>query len=196
MLNEIQVGRINGLLHKLLDMKEGAPAPTLATDIFPTIALEVDRPEWKFLGGERLCQAQWNDAAAAGNYSSIGLRVPAGAGVLVVIKAIYVIYGATADFYMGLRPNTTVDGARGGRCRDSRLAVATSAAQIVDRTQATALAYQTFHGVALANTLVKLDTPWVLTPGYELMIWPSAQNTAQTACFDFTERNLEPSETR
>ena len=52
--NEIQVGRFNAVLHKLLDMKEGAPAPQLSGDVIPTLVLENDRPEWIFLGAERL----------------------------------------------------------------------------------------------------------------------------------------------
>jgi len=54
MVNEIQVGRFNGILHKLLAMKEGAPAPTLAPEILAAIVLEADRPEYAFLGGTQL----------------------------------------------------------------------------------------------------------------------------------------------
>jgi len=195
MQNEIQVGRFNGILSKLLGIT-GAPAPVSATDIFPMLALEVDRPEWHFLGGERLCQMRWQDAAVAANFSSVGLRNPEGSGVLIVVESITMWFAANAQAYIGVRANTTIDASYPGRSRDTRNAAANAVGLLVERTQATAPAYQTSHVVALASTLVRDDTPWILTPGYELMTWPAAQNVAQTTTFNWRERHLEPSETR
>ena len=89
--NEIQVGRYNAILHKLLDMKEGAPAPQLGGDIVPAIVLESDRPEWSFLGGMRNCIGGiWRAGGGATLYSKQALVNPVGSNVLAVIDMVSV----------------------------------------------------------------------------------------------------------
>jgi len=196
MQNEIQVGRYSALLHKLLDMKEGAPSPTLATDIFPVMVLETDRPEWKFLAGERLCFMRWYDNATAGEYSVIGIRNPAGSGVLLVTESILVAPNAAGDWSMGIRGNTTVDATNPGRTRDTRTAAQTTTGQIIELTQVGVPAYPMYQGSILANDPWLFEVPVVLTPGWELVIWPGAQNVSMECSFAWRERPLESSETR
>ena len=195
MQNEIQVARYSGLLHKLLDMKEGAPSPTLATDIFPMLALESDRPEWAFLAGERLCFMQWHDAAVVAEYSSLGLRNPVASGVLVVVESMNVMI-ATGGYALGMRGNSTVDAANPGRTRDSRTAAQATAAQMVERTQGTVPAYPMWTGAVISNTNGFSEFPVILTPGWELMIWNATVNSNITVAFTWRERALGSSETR
>ena len=122
MQNEIQGGRLNSILHKLLNMAEGSPSPTLATDVFPMLALEVDRPEWHFLGGERLGWARWYLGGTAAQYSHVGLRNPAGSGVLLVVDRIVVSVAAGNPVQLGLRTVAAVDVVSSGLSRDTRFA--------------------------------------------------------------------------
>jgi hypothetical protein len=196
MLNEIQVGRINGILHKLLDMKEGAPAPTLATDVFPMLALEVDRPEWKFLAGERLCWMRWTDAAVAGQYSHVGLRNPAGSGVLIITDDIRCFVGSSASVALGIRPNTTVDSANAGYCRDSRQATQSAVGQATTLTAVAAGMYPMFGSIMATWVTERFPTPVILHPGFELLLQCTTVNISLTAAFSWRERALNPSETR
>lgn len=190
-INEVQVGRYNAILHKLLDMSEGAPSPSLATDIFPMIALEVDRPEWAFLGGERLCSMTWFDGATASNYSALGLRNPAGSGVLVVLEAVNT-EELSVGLYFGLRSNSTIDASFPGRCRDSRMAAQNSVAEVVQVTQVAQPAYP----YGWAKQFDVKDQPWIISPGYELMIWPAGLDVGIRLGLSWRERPLLPSETR
>jgi hypothetical protein len=83
--NEIQRGGLNAILHKTLAMEEGAPAPQLSGDIVPVINLENDRPEYRYLAGERLCQGGIYVSGVAAATSKVGLFNPKGSGVLGVV---------------------------------------------------------------------------------------------------------------
>jgi hypothetical protein len=195
MQNEIQTGRWNAILHKLLSMKEGAPSPTLATDVFPTVVLESERPEWSYLAGERLCFGRWSDAAVAGNYSAVGLRNPVGSGVLVVCEAIDIFVGATSQWYIGMRSNSTVDAANPGFCRDSRLATQKAVGEVTERTQVAVPVYPMYKAIVLVSTTAHYREPIILSPGWEILCHALA-NTEIQGNFSWRERALEPSETR
>lgn len=88
--NEIQSGRLNSILHKLLGITEGAPAPSLAPDMFSMICLENDRPEWKFLAGEKLCCSSYLlGAGGAGTFGTHVLWNPTDSGIIAVTKHIH-----------------------------------------------------------------------------------------------------------
>ena len=202
MINEIQVGRLNGLLHKLLDMKEGAPSPTLASDVFPNIVLESDRPEWKFLAGERLGAGYRYDAAVAGQYSHAGLYNPAGSNVLVIVEQMQLIPTVNGSAYIRLEANYGRRDAV-GYCtiRDPRgwggPTAPQTTAQPFDYTNAVAsVGYPLGLWYIAANTLFTYNQPIVLPPGYEVYGVMSAVNQGITAMFSFRERKMERSETR
>ena len=199
MQNEIQVGRFSALLHKLLDMKEGAPSPTLATDIFPVLALQSDAPEWKYLAGERLGSGRWTDGATAGEYSHIGLRNPVGSKTLVVIEQTVITSLVSVGYSFGIRVNAAVDAANAMRCRDSRWVDSggpSTVAQMVEVTQAGAGIYPQFELRILADTSAIVPVSWVLSAGYELLVHPNSGNQPCTIAFVWSERYLEQSETR
>ncbi|GAI95657.1 unnamed protein product, partial [marine sediment metagenome] len=177
-------------------MKEGAPSPTLATDIFPTITVEPPAPEWAFLAGERLGWMRWYDTAAEGEYSHVGLRNPAGSGVLIVVKEIAVGFGATCNFHIGMRGNSAVDTQNPGYSRDSRLALQGMVGEVVTVTQVAAGIYPMWQGIVLNNVQYVFSQPIVLHPCWEVLVHPSIQNTSVTGSFVWTERPIEQSETR
>jgi len=107
LFNEILVGRYNGILHKLLNMKEGAPAPTLSSDIGASICLEDDRPEWQFLGGEWRGNGLVTRAADAGNFSFMGLFNGQNTGVLGIVEEIWINNATAAAAAYTIRTGVT-----------------------------------------------------------------------------------------
>jgi hypothetical protein len=201
MLNEIQIGRLNGLLHKLLDMKEGAPAPTLATDVFPMLVLESDRPEWLFLSGQRMCGALRQTAATVGQYSHAGLWNPAGSGVLAVVREI-TIWPVAVDLYFALEKGSAKKDTAGvGVILDTRGWPDSTHYQSTVYPYSYTNAVATGFSFAFIRTLasgvpMQLTHPIVLGPGTNLLVRPSAANTAINVNFKWMERPLAPSETR
>jgi hypothetical protein len=197
MLNEIQVGRYNGVLHKLLDMKEGAPAPTLATDIFPTIQLEGNRPEWDFLAGIRRCMRYSIDAAVAGQYSHIGLYNPAGSDALVILDRVVFDGAANTTFTGRLATGITWDTLVSGTMIDSRWASGATTAKVGIYTNATPLDGSGHYFRVLANYSLVLDNLGIiLHPGYSWYTRGGSVNLGANCTFFWRERHLSPSETR
>lgn len=199
LLNELQVGRYNGILHKLLDMKEGAPSPQLAGDIQPVLVLEADRPEWKYLGGEYLCLGYGRVSAT--NIPHAHLQNDQGAGVLVVLEKFVVSCSAAGEIFGGHR-----DGLVGGGSqafaeytfRDSRLSRAadvTAATVVTYDNAASQLTVPNVYARVLANTPYTFDIPVVLQPGDGFLVrGPTGATFGVT--FVWRERYLEPSELR
>jgi hypothetical protein len=209
LFNEILAGRFNGILTKSLGMKDSAPAPSLSTDIQAMIALEVDRPEWHFLGGTRpFGMNQVLAAGGVGNRSEIQCFNPAGSGMLVVVTRVKITAAAAGFTSAGVRISPTQLGTlvnNRSPFLDSRLLVTTSAAMQA----ATQLRTKNNAGITadatatwLMNVAIQGDsqTPddWfqVLAPGSGVIAEPGADNVGITACFLGYERALEPSEIR
>lgn len=202
--NEIQTGRLNAILHKLLGITEGAPAPSLAPDLFSMLCLENDRPEWKFLAGERLCCGSGTVAAGgAGLYSTFVLWNPPGSGVLGVLERIG-NWDANAQA-MILRANyTDPSGAGYGTAghyrglRDLRHgATATSKPTLLIYSVATVspLGLNVLQSFYLGTAgLFEIDV--VIPPGYGLTVHSQNANQQLRVNFLWRERVLEPSERR
>jgi len=102
LFNEIQVGRFSAMLQKICSIKGAAPAPQLAGEIMPTLPLEVDRPEWKYLANERLAWGAGTQAAVVGEKGHVQLYLPADAGdMLLVVERIHVAIGAGGTVFVG-----------------------------------------------------------------------------------------------
>lgn len=201
-INEIQVGRYNGLLHKLLDMKEGAPAPSLAPEIVPALILESDRPEWAFLKGERLCMGRAQDVATAGQYSSVGLQHVGTRGLLVVLEDIYIINGGAgvAGYYLrGDEGLTTADSTGGAYARDSGHGwvafVGAARPSLYTNAVAPGEAQLFYHTVA-PNSVLHLQIPFVLRNASAIWVTSDSVNVGVHCNFLWRERILEASELR
>lgn len=200
MQNEIQVGRFNAILSKLLGIT-GPPAPTSATDVFPTLTLESDRPEWHFLAGSRIAAATTVDAAVAGQYSHAGIVNPAGSGTLVIVRLITAYPTGTCELVFGISAATTPDAYTSSVKLDTR-SWGTSHAPTTKSwiyTNAGAISADQFASVAGAASANYALTPplgIVLSPGYQTFIRPSVVNIGIRAGWLFYERPLEASETR
>lgn len=195
-MNEIQVGRWNSVLHKLLAMKEGAPSPLLAPEVFPVVVLESERPEWAFLGGEKLCVGQISRAADVGNFSFVYFVNPIDSGTLAVITAVLsndpdnthlfssgtgvvaTAFGAQLDSRSGVFP-TTIASTSGFA---SGVAVARPGTPLTFLWMLRGVAYTMF--------------PIILSPGAFLNIAGNVVNRSLNITFHWRERILEPSESR
>lgn len=198
-INEIQSGRFNAILAKLLNIKTGAPSPSLATDVFPVIVLEANDPSWAYLGGERLLGGYAEQGAGgAGLTSHVQLENPAGSGVICVVEwwamqnpnavAYNIVAGLGNTQSLGSVVTTEYS-------RDSRL-TQKGAANIRVFTNATPLVNPTFTQVIAAYESVMMPVKMVVSPGGALTLYNVTQNVGVGAWFSWRERFLEPSETR
>lgn len=205
-MNDIQVARFNSILHKLLGIREGAPAPVLAPEIIPTVALEVDRPEWSFLGGEHLAVGDYSVAASAAEYSYASILNPTGSNALCVVESFriqaltpdpngtFLYWGgavALADLqsqsvWRDTRGMSTAGGNEGLVCQ-----IRTT--QDANANLGTTLIGGYFNDQQMFEALAR---PFVLAPGGCLMARPSAVNLGITIVVNWRERALEPTEVR
>jgi hypothetical protein len=88
MFNEILEGGFNQVITQRLGMKGGAAAPAVAPEVFPTMALEVDRPEWGWLKGEAIIGHFTFVAAAVGVRSALQLYVPGDRDIICTVQNI------------------------------------------------------------------------------------------------------------
>lgn len=199
--NEIQTGRLNAILHKLLDMKEGAPAPTLAPDIFSMMALEVDRPEWKFLGGERECISFYSLAAGgAGTYGSMCVVNPADSGIIAVTGWVWNVTGATRTLNIRVGNATLVGYSYSGAYRglvDTRFGILGTDKPT---TRLYYLATASPHGATISRCKLadaqKEKLEFVLGPDTALCVDDTVANEGLALSFTWRERAMNPSETR
>jgi len=207
--NEIQIGRLNSVLHKLLDMKEGAPAPSLSSDITAMLALEVDRPEWKFLGGEKLCVAPFLPTAVANNMGQGSLFNPVGSNVLCIIEDWVLTVQSTNTFTAEVRVDTSEIGGtlRSGQLMDGRWGTPNTVFPTCRvRDNATGVLV---GGFLLANwrgsgSLATVSAtrppalPFILLPGlaYTVGYVQGVANANVFGYFRWRERAFEPSELR
>ncbi len=198
--NEIQVGRYNAILHKLLDMKEGAPAPQLSADVVPALVLEQERPEWAFLSGEKLMSGYTSQAASAGNVCNVQLWNPGGSGVLCVVEQI--IYGNRwlNDYWLSWSTVAlTTNSVAASRDTRNGIGAITGASQCRYQFAAAPLGTGAIHkiqGTDAPGAPIYVKAGWVISPGYGLIASGGVQNTALSVCFHYRERVIEPSELR
>lgn len=197
-MNEIQVARYNAVLHKLLAMKEGAPAPLLAPEIFAMIALEVDRPEWAFLGNERLSQGAYAAAGAAAKYTMVGLWNPAGSDTLMIVDQITVLPASAAILYtnMSTRAEVLTSWSQASALRDSRLHGLGSAGSLFYHQLAVVPGEQLDYWKVPSSASTTRSVEYVLSPGYALFVYNTTANVGLSAALRWRERGMEPSESR
>lgn len=200
--NEIQIGRYNAILHKLLGISEGAPAPSLAPDIFASIILESDRPEFHFLAGQRLAIGARSEAAGgAGTYSGVALINPSGSNLVVVLTRVWNSVGTSRR--VNIRLGSDYSGfTTAGSLRalvDTRFGVAatTKPAGLIGGQASASPAGPNVGGQYTFNNVgMQFDVPIVLAPGTFVHFSDATANEAMYLNFAWRERVMEPSESR
>ena len=194
--NEMDDGsHLNLILTRRLGV-QGAAAPNVASELFPCIVLENDRPEWGFIKREKHCQQTMTGAAVAGELTSVGIaNMPGGTGVLAVCNRIYLSNTQTTPFDMNVGFNVlqslgAVTSQPKGHPVDSRWGSEDPSLTGFIRDQVAGLATgMTVQRIVVpANATVELNGAWVLAPGSFLFV--EARGAAQEvmASFQWTER--------
>lgn len=198
--NDIGVGRYNRLAQRLLQVKAAPPMPTLAGELSASLVLECDRPEWKFLGGERLLQCSQSIAAAAGLPSTARLRNPRISGVLAIVEGLIAGSDSNNLIVWGIATTITANLANaanpGPLVRDSRGAQSGGAASCIVTTDNVGIAANIIGRV---RVLASTPTPYlpveiVLGPGGSIEISATTNNTILDFTILWRERMQEESE--
>jgi hypothetical protein len=194
--NEILTGGLNQILARRLGVQTGggAVAPSIAPEIFAMLALEVDRPEWKFLAGERLVGASSGASAMAVVNSYVALSNPAGSNVLAIVERIRVEMGAGSTVAYIFMPNTSLSAGTpvnttvlDGRWYGAATFVR-GALQCSTSTTGGVPAFTSFY-VQEASSVRDYDSPIVLPPGTGIGIVAVTANVAiPRVTFSWRER--------
>jgi hypothetical protein len=141
-------------------------------------------PEWAVLRGEILFSAQSDVAAVALERSFVGVRNPAGSGLIVIVESMLAI-PTTAVFeqlevFHGAIIATDVDGSEQVAPRDTRLPLAgVSRIVQIHGTGVAAIGSTSFtRWGTIINEVSRDHTVHVLTPGFELRCYHATANTA------------------
>lgn len=197
-VNEIQAGRYNDLLHKLLSMKEGAPSPTLSPEIVPILDIESDRPEWRFLAGEYLFAALAEVTGVAAQLQRISIVNPAASGVIIVLERLTVRTSGNVSIQWGVGLASAAGAPTVlGLVRETRWGAISSACGLVTNQNSAALAQAQEQLPVLTNDtglVTRLD--YILSPGFALNFVPNAVNTSFGISLTWRQRPFEQSETR
>jgi hypothetical protein len=104
----IGTGRYSSILARLL---QGAAtlevAPELSPEVSPIIVLESQRPEWDYLGNQRIFTASSFVTAGAALPGTLRLFVPTAQTILAVIEAIAVTPTTAANVQVNIGANVT-----------------------------------------------------------------------------------------
>lgn len=110
LFNEIQVGRFNRYVQKLLAIKGQAPMPTVSSDLQVVKTFPENLGADYYLGSIDLFGFQVTTTGLAANISFLELRNPSGSNVAAVIVLACAYETAAADqFALNLYKNATAD---------------------------------------------------------------------------------------
>ncbi len=203
--NEILVGRFNNHLKKHLSMKGDAPAPQLASELMPTLALHTDRDSL-FHQGWNMFSVQVLQSPAAASFANLRLRNPLGSNIIAIIYRA-VLLTTTAD---GIIPSqlcsglsnadsATIISTQNGRW-DGRHSLNAGSALIASTTAGASSVFPTQRMMisaaanGLAEFLRNYDDRYPLLPGDSTLMQGNSNGTVNTMEFWWMERFLEDSE--
>ena len=197
--NEMGFGAgLNQLLQRRLGVEGFPPAPMVASELFPTLCLESDRPEWHFLSGSRLCAGTIDNAAAgAGIFSFGGVVNPAGSGVIAVVTRVQTTEGANPsqnhELGIGLSSalgTTTVS----GFFRDGRWGATRNPTCLLSQHTSASGLLNVGARIQQVSGYTNNELAYILTPGYSFGIRPVGANLLIRASFEWYERSVNPGE--
>lgn len=197
--NEIQVGRINRFVQKLLAIKGGPPTPTVSSDIQFGLSL-LNGAETRYLEGWDRYGFSTSITTAA-SVGAVQLRNPTGSNVVSVIESLYITSTITGNFTLNVGAKTTDYGTAfnppnfDARGRPSSTCTGSSAT-----TGATSFggAMRTYNFQAANGSFQDIngseDMEFALLPGWACqLITPNTTGTYVVSLW-FRERYLEDSE--
>lgn len=145
------------------------------------------RPEWAYLREERLWWILDDVSAVAAERGILALQNPVASNTIAVVQLFFCSTGAriavTTDFTQ-VETAVTRGIGRDGRLQRA-LADERSVCRVIERSEAVA---NVGTQVSALTAGVDRVVPQVLTPGREVRIFGSADNTAFVACYCWSER--------
>lgn len=202
--NAIHVGRYSDLLARLLSIEEKNPAGEIATEIFPVLALEVDRPEWYVLGGTLPAFGR-TTRTNGGGFVMIMLRNPVDSGRIIVCTDLYAqgpaaALGTGCELVIGIS-SSTPSGTQGTAfISDTRAEPGTTSARPVgqvwghDGGSVQAIKERQAFSATDIITRQTYKGPYVISPGFSVAIELTLAATALEGGFTWYERRFEPLE--
>lgn len=107
-MSKIEIGRWSEQLRRQLGMKgQEIVAAELSSEVSPTIQLEGDAAEWRFLKSVRDAGSAARLAAAATFFGRFRLRNPPGSGVIAQVDYLEIEGSAAANYEMARGTETT-----------------------------------------------------------------------------------------
>lgn len=200
MSNVIGTGRFQEGLRRLFRVPAATPiAPTLASEIVPTLELGTPSIEQASLQGIVPCVMGHTVAAVAGQYSRVYLNaLPTTGGVMAVVRSFMVYQSAFNQFRFGFLAGTGAAPLNVTAVRDAGMLATQRWAYTLG---GGTFAAQAFGGAGTAYGLDycpgtvmsrSLEIPYVLRPGGPSLVWEgTAVNVSLTVCVVWEERPLQ-----
>jgi hypothetical protein len=160
-------------------------------------------PELAFIRGERLLAAFVQVAAVAAENGGVALVVPAGSRFYVVLEAASFEAGSAGIAHrLQIQSDTTINATfattQRGPARDTRWPTLNSQADLRSGTDPSAAVGTTFEQVRPVGTETQSfkHLPYVIMPGFGVILLQVGVNIITTANFKWRERQLLPRELR
>lgn len=203
--NELRRSFLGSALTRAVgDTKGVAGLERFGETLTPVIDLWAE-PSWAYLRKEWLACGYLSQSAVAGEYSGVALVNPAGSGTILTVEAALVHCLTAQYFYLARLPEASITatyGGGGGRgiARDSRAAPIASVGRAVmwsgtDAARLTVtLSQDVVVTVANVTSYMGLGFPFVLSPGFGLVVEGGAVNITILGGFRWRERLALPGE--
>jgi hypothetical protein len=200
--NEIQIGRYNRFLQKLLSMKGGAPAGSLASEIYPVLPLEVFGVENRYLVSWERFGFQAFVAGVALVNGGARFRNATGSNMIAVIEKVTIVFAAVDIVQAEIAPQTAdlASVQATGNIRFDRRGRSMPTLSVSQSTAAGAgpASPANYAAVGAVNTQEEMitfdDHELAILPGDALSLYSTTNNTALRVSVWWRERFLEDSE--
>ena len=193
---QIQRGQFSQLLRRYLGMTGvNDVVDELAPELAADFTLEVERPEWEFLKGQKLMSAVGTIVPSVGLTPMMRLENPAASGAIGIIQPI-IISSQGVDNNIDIKTNpaagnlTTTFQSVARDTRYPTVAFPGNSALVCSGDYGTAGALIATL-TAKANTALFYCVPVVLTPGFDLNVIGQTANTAMVVVFNWLEKRLD-----
>ena len=199
-INQIQGGRWDTFLRRLLPIKDRSIAPILASELVGYITVQEWEPEFHKLRDENLCWGLSNVGAVAAEFAHCKIRNPDLSGNLVILEQIWLRSNANSTIEIATSGVTIAGFANVATgFRDLRSGVLTAATVTVaqvstntDPVQLGGAALTRFSFTGIDSGILKF--PFILPPGSELIVRHLTVNLPLATTFLWRERGAERSE--
>lgn len=206
-LNEILVGRFNGLLTRLLKITGGAPAPQLTPEVQPILQLISDSADLAFLKEEFLMVFGATTSNVALKQSYVQVANPSNSGLLIIIEGITVSADFSTPTAVQYGFGLTTPSTRAVQrvvSRDSRVNPGLASSQsgpgactfgsdaVADGVAG--IAFNQARVDLLSFTSLYLPVKYVIEPGDAFSVWCEAVNIPTTASIFYRARAAQQAE--